>query len=260
MWVTRDTKHYLICFVADGFAAIAFMTTTLLLAERFNGIGQWSKFQVIFMLGYGSVVRGLIDIFFGYNLCMISRRLGRGQLDHSLIQPQPVWMTLCTEGFSPFQNMAYMLPGSALMVWSAIRLGQPAELGWLALLSVSIAGSCMVVLSFAYLWGSLAFWFPRSAEEVNSATSQLMGSLRVFPLDGLGHLLVGGLLTIIPAGLMAWYPCKCLLGLDRVPWHSAVTPMAGVAFFVVMVYVFGRGMDYYGRTGSQRYSDFGHRR
>lgn len=260
MWVTRDTKYWLTCFIADGIAAVAFMTTTWLLAERFDGIGPWTKFQVLFMLGYGSAVRGLIDMFFGYNLCFISRRLGRGQLDHSLIQPQPLWMSLLTEGFSPFQNMAYLLPGSALMVWSAARLGQSAEPGWIALLLASIAGSCVVMLSFVYLWGSLAFWFPGPAEEINSSTSQMLGSLRVFPLDGLGSFLVGGLLVFLPAGLLAWYPCKCLLGLDRVSWHLAVTPMAGIAFFVLMTNVFRKGLDYYVRTGSQRYSDYGHRR
>ena len=34
------------------------------------------------------------------------------------------------------------------------------------------------------LWGSLAFWAPRAAEELNSSTFELSNQLAPFPLDG----------------------------------------------------------------------------
>ena len=38
--------------------------------------------------------------------------------------------------------------------------------------------------------------------------------------------LLGGLLSVVPVGFLAWYPCRVLLGLDRARYGAAVTPMA----------------------------------
>ena len=71
------------------------------------------------------------------------------------------------------------------------------------------------MLSFAYLWGSLAFIAPRGAEEINSTTMRLLEQLKPFPLDGVGGRALGRLLlSVVPAGFLAWLPSRVLLGLD----------------------------------------------
>ncbi|HUS14807.1 MAG TPA: ABC-2 family transporter protein, partial [Chloroflexia bacterium] len=116
MFVTRDLKLMLTWYVSDAVINVAAVTGTLLLAERFAGIGGWSKWQVIFMLGYATVVSGILGTLFGYNVLFISRRVGRGQLDHTLVQPQPIWMALLTEGFMPFSGSSILLSGLALLM------------------------------------------------------------------------------------------------------------------------------------------------
>jgi ABC-2 type transport system permease protein len=243
-------------FVKNGSVVVAIM----LLAARFDGIGPWSRFQVVFLLGYALTVTGLLEVFFGYNVLWISRRLGRGQLDHSLIQPQPLWVGLMTEGFMPFSGSATLLPGAALMGWAAAQLSLPVTGAWLAGLATNLAGSAAVVLSFSFLWGSLAFWAPRAAEEISTSSLRLIYDLKSFPLDGLGPLFLGGLFTAVPVGFAAWLPCRALLGLERATWAGAATPLAGVAMAALMVWVFGKGLQQYGRTGSQRYRSHGFRR
>ena len=39
-----------------------------------------------------------------------------------------------------------------------------------------------------------------------------------------------------------------------------VTPVAALLFSLLATLLFQRGLKHYGRTGSQRYTDFGHRR
>jgi len=117
-----------------------------------------------------------------------------------------------------------------------------------------------VVVAFSFLWGSLAFWAPRAAEEISSSAVDLMVQLKAFPLDGLGPVPLAGLMTMLPVGFVAWYPCRYLLGLDRSPWAAAATPLAALIISALAGWIFTRGMKHYGRTGSQRYRDFGHRR
>jgi ABC-2 type transport system permease protein len=258
-FLMADLKLALTWYVSDGIVNLASVTATLLLADRFAGIGAWSRYQVAFMLGYGTTVSGLLYLFFGYNVMTISRRLGRGQLDHTLVQPQPLWLSLLTEGFMPFSGSSVLLAGITLLAWAAAKLGLVISLSWLALLALNLAASSTIVLAFSFLWGSLAFWAPLAAEEISSSSVQLLGQLKPFPLDGLGPLLLSGLLTVVPVGFVAWYPSRALLGLDPSGWSGWSTPLMAVVFALVTGWLFRKGLRYYGRTGSQRYSSLGHR-
>jgi len=212
------------------------------------------------LLGYALLVRGLVETFFGYNIAFISRRIGRGQLDHMLVQPLPLWMVLLSEGFAPVGSTSLLIPGLGLLVWSASQLHVGTSPAWWAMLVVDQIASLAVVLSFAYAWGSLAFWAPRAAEELNSSTFELSHQLAPFPLEGLSGFALAGLVTVVPVGLVAWYPSRVLLGIDAPQWAPALVPIAALAFASLATWIFRRGLEKYRRTGSTRYSDFGHRR
>jgi ABC-2 type transport system permease protein len=114
-------------------------------------------------------------------------------------------------------------------------------------------------MAFQFLWGSLAFWAPRAAEEINSSTSRLLRELKPYPLDGLAPVLTGGLLGVLPSGFLGWFPSRALLGLDGRPLSLFITPIAAVGFILIAAAIFQKGLRHYGRTGSQRYLSFGHR-
>src|SRR2546430_2276195 len=104
LYLARGTRVALVYYLSDVIIGVSAVTATFLLAERFDGIGGWTRPQVLFMLGYALLVRGVIDAFFNYNVAFISRKIGRGQLDHLLIQPVPLWAALVTEGFAPLSG------------------------------------------------------------------------------------------------------------------------------------------------------------
>jgi ABC-2 type transport system permease protein len=261
LYLARGPRVALTYYLSDVIIGIAAGTATFLLAQRFDGIGAWTRPQVLFMLGYALLVRLLIDVFFNYNLAHISRRIGRGQLDHMLIQPQPLWAALITEGFAPVTGSGMALPAAFLLLTAAPELNLHPSLAWCALLVLSLIASVAVVQSFEYAWGSVAFWAPRAAEEINMHTWDLLQKLIPFPLDGLSGFALGSLLTIVPAGLVAWYPSRALLGLEPVSWGSTgALPVAAILFAAFATWTFTRGFREYRRTGSSRYLDYGHRR
>ena len=262
IWIARDLKMCLLWILSDSILGIATVTGIWLLSERFSGIGVWTRPQIIFLLGYATTVGSLIDMFFNYNVAFVSRRLGRGQFDHTLIQPQPLWLSLLTEGFAPFSGGILLLPGLCLLVWSAHTLSLTISPLWLLLLGLYLFCSLTIVLAFQFLWGSLAFWAPRSAEEISTSTANLINSLKSYPLDGLASLhtlLAGSLLTVLPVGFVAWYPCRILLGLYKESTYPWLPPFAALALAMLATLVFRQGLEHYLRVGSQRYSDRGHR-
>ena len=209
--LTRSLRLFMTWFITDTTVNVASIAAMLLIAERFDGIGAWSKPQLLFMLGYATLVNGVLDTFFGYNVLFISRRLGRGQLDHTLIQPQPLWLSLLTEGFMPIEGIGTVSIGSGLMAWGLSHLPVTLSFNWFVLLLVNLTGSVAVVLAFSFTVGSLAFWAPRAAEEISTPLIRMFYHLKQFPFDGLSPLVLGPLMQ----GGGQWLTLIALYGGNR---------------------------------------------
>jgi len=255
----RDRKTFLMYAFSEVILATAGVSGMILLASKFGGIGDWSRAEIFFLLGYALTVDSLLEMFFGYNIRYISRRIGRGQLDHLLIQPRLLWIALFTEGFGLISCFLRLIPGFVLLGWAIHHKPIVVSFAWLCWLVLNVCASMGVILGFMAAWGSLAFWSPRGAEEICSPLGRIFAQLQVFPLDGLG-VIGWGLLTALPVGFTAWFPARALLAVPSSSLSLAITPLVGLLFLGFGAIQFGRGMKHYGRTGSQRYLDYGHRR
>jgi ABC-2 type transport system permease protein len=234
---------------------------TLMLAGRFTAIGSWSRPELYFLLGFVLLARGIANVFSGRNVLMISRRIGRGQLDHSLLQPVPLWKALAAEGFSPFDLLVTLVLGVGVVVWSAMRLSTTHHVLWFGEFLLNLGASVAVIIAYQYLWGALAFWSPFGAEEVNTSSAAVVGQLSAYPLDGVPRLFSGLLITVVPVGLIGWLPARNLLHGSSGPLsHPLTVPLFAVVLVMLTGLVFRLGLKRYERYGSGRYSDFGHRR
>src|SRR5579871_1305296 len=149
-----------------------------------------------------------------------------------------------------------LVPSAFLLISAGRELQLEITPAWTGVFVVDVLASMTIVLSFEFACGSLAFWLPRTAEELNSHTWNLLMTLSPFPLDGLPAWALGGLLTLVPAGLVAWYPSRALLGLGPPTWGNLVVlPGAAVVFIASAIAMFLAGLQHYGQTGSSRYLD-----
>jgi len=235
------------------------MLAPIFVAVRFGHIGPWPVPAVVFMLAYGTVVSSLLDAL-GDNYFFISRRIGRGQLDHYLVQPQPLWRILLTEGFNPLDFWPTLVLGLALTAWSVVQLRVTVNLGWFGMLGINLLASMAVQTAFLYAWGSLAFWAPRGAEEISSAAWSLIGEVG-FPLDPVPRPLRLVLVSAVPSGLLSWLPSRALLHVSGAGIVDAwLTPVAAIVLGAFALILFRLGLRHYRCTGSLRYTDHGHRR
>jgi len=235
------------------------MLVPILLALRFGGIGPWPAEAIVFMLAYHNVVQSVLDAM-GDNYWWFGHRIGRGHLDHYLLQPQPLWRILATEGFSPLGFWPVLTLGVGLIAWATYMLAVAVTPTWIALLLLNLVASMTVQSAFLYAWGCIAFWAPRSGENLYGIAFGLLGETN-FPLDPAPRALRTLLVTLVPSGLLAWFPSRALL---HIAGSSAldvwVTPLAAVALSAVVLTLFVFGMRRYRQTGSWRYSDSGFRR
>ncbi len=244
--------------VTDLLAYTSGVAATLLIAQRFDGIAGWSKAQLVFLLGFATTAAALRQTFFNYNVSAISRRVGRGQLDHTLVQPQPVLLSFLTEGFSPFSSLGALIPGLVLLIGGIASSRVDLTAPFLGKLVLSLAASMTIVLAASFAIGAAAFWAPRGAEEISTRASSMLG-LTDFPLDPAPAGIRALLLTVIPAGFVAWFPVGVLVG-RRPDSHWFVTPLVALIAVYLAALTFRKGLRRYATTGSSRYSTFGHRR
>ena len=260
-WLLRDTRFALLAITADVVFNLSLVSGVFLIALRFDGIGGLSTGEVLLMLSYSTLVTGLFQMFFaGCNTGHISRRIGRGQLEHMLIQPVPLPVQLLTEGFLPFSGSSNVVTGTALICYALSRL-EIAVTGWWVL---SLIGNMLVTLSLilaqSYLWSSAALYAPVAAEEIATDIIDGTGTLAVFPLSGMPAWLQIPLVTALPAGLMAWFPTLSLLGKPPMGLTAAFPLVFMILVATLASIFFRKGMRHYVTHGINRYSAVGHRR
>ena len=131
LWFLRDTRYCLLQIFSDTVCAVCTIAGVFLLSEKFGGFGGMNQGEILFMMGFSTLVDGIYMMFFiGNNTSMISRIIGRGQLDHLMIQPVPLWAELLAQGFSPLSGSSMLVCGIGLTEYTVSRLPLSAPLPW----------------------------------------------------------------------------------------------------------------------------------
>ena len=260
-WLLRDKTFAILAVSADMISNLSAVTGVFLLAWRFDGIGGMDRYEVLFMLSYVTVVTGIFQTFCsGGNTGHISRIVGRGQMEHMFIQPLPLPVQLFTMGFIPFSGSSNIFSGTIIMIIATVNLEVILPWWWILSLIGNLLITMSIILGQAYLASSITFYAPVQAEEISSYVIDSFGYISTFPLSGMPLYLQLPLITVIPTGLLAWFPTLALFGkapFDLPAWYPL---LFAVFLWMVAAYFFRKGMRYYVRKGINRYHPMGHRR
>ena len=260
-WLLRDTTFALISIVSDVISNIAAVTGIFLLAWRFDGIGGMDKYEVLLMLAYSTMITGIFQLFFsGNNTGHISRRIGRGQFEHMFIQQIPIKSQLLTEGFIPFSGSSNLISGIVIMCIAVSNLGITVAWWWVLSVIGNLIVTMVIIIAQSYLYSSLAFYAPVQAEEISSYVIDAAGQISSFPLSGMPLYLQIPLITVIPSGLLAWFPTLTLLGKPPLGMPGMFPLIIAIILSILATILFKKGLNYYVKKGSNRYSARGHRR
>lgn len=255
--LTRDGKFMAIVIIADIVSNISSISGIFLLAWKFGGIGGMNRFEVLFMLAYGNIVMGFLNMMGGCNALFPSRIIGRGQWEHMFIMPLPYAVQL-TVGIFPFTGSSCFLSGIG-MLWVAIcHMETVMPWWWPGMLILQLIISMVIVVAFSYLFSSLAFYAPLQCEEISSTVVYSMERTMTFPLSGMPVYIRYPLLTIFPAGLMAWFPTMLLLG-KAAAFENIYPAIFALLISLTATYFFRKGFRYYVKKGINRYVSGGHR-
>ncbi len=259
-WLLRDTKYAVAAILADFISNMATVSSVFLISVRFGGIGGMSSDEVLFMMAYSTMITGIFITFGAANNFHISRIIGRGQLEHLFIQPVSLKTQLATMGFAPFTGAINLVVGVVMLVVAAIRLEIRVTPLWIIVLIGFLLATMATIIARAYLVSTLAFYAPVPAEEISTKAIEGTWLLSTFPLSGMPSFVQIPLLTILPEGLMAWFPALCLLGRPPLGLGSYYPMLYAIILATVAAAIFRKGMKHYVTRGSNRYLPYGFRR
>jgi len=260
VWLLRDTKYAVMGVCGDMINNLATVSGVFLIAVRFGGIGGMSTDEVLFMMAYSTLITGIFTLFGASNNIHISRIIGRGQLEHMFMQPLSLKLQLSTCGFAPFTGGGNFIVGVVLMVIAVNRLGLQISAGWMLTLAAYLMTTMVIIIARAYLVSSAAFYAPVAAEEITNTAIDETWLLSTFPLSGMPRFIQIPLLTILPEGLMAWFPSLVLLGRMQAGLLALYPMLFALLIALTASYFFKKGLKYYVTKGSNRYVPYGFRR
>ncbi|MFI6104255.1 ABC transporter permease [Streptomyces sp. NPDC051310] len=209
-------------------------------------IAGWTYHQVLFLLGFSLLPRGL-DRMFTDQLWILARKLVRtGEFYRYLIRPVHPLFALLSERFLYPDGFGELVTGLALVCWAAAHLDLAVGAGTLLLAPVLVLCGTLILASVKTLFAALAFWLTDSFPALYA--SHQLGEFSGYPLD-LYHPSLRWVLTwVLPYAFTAYVPAAFLLfgHTDLLPWLFVVA--AGLAALALVVW--NRGVDRYEMTGS----------
>jgi len=126
----------------------------------------------------------------------------------------------------------------------------PASVG---LLVWAIVGGMALFFGIMVLSATLAFWTIESLEIVNVISYGGVEAAQ-YPLNIYAAWLRDFLIFVVPIGCVAYFPVVAALGradpLGTPAWAMVASPLAGFAFLLVSLWVWGFGVRRYTSTGS----------
>lgn len=260
VWLLRDTRYCLIVMFSDLLTSLTAIAGVFLLAVRFENFSGMTSNEVLFMLSFLLVANGLREMFFmGSNVSHFSRRIGRGQLEHMFIQPLSFPSQLLTEGFLPFTGSSNLICGIILMRYSLSLLDIPTSTAFWLSLGIYLLLSNATILGVAYLFSTAAFYAPVACEEITSSVFDISTSLMSFPLSGMPIVIQASLLSILPTGLLGWFPCLALLGRPPLGLPGWYHLLFCAVLWLTATSLLRKGLRHYISIGINRYSQLGHR-
>jgi len=260
VWLLRDTKYALATILSEIISNIAAVSSVYLIAIRFGGIGGLSVDEVLFMMAYSTITTGIFILFGSSNNIHISRIIGRGQLEHLYIQPLSFKTQLITSGFAPFTGSSNFIIGFILLAAAVNRLHLEVTFLWICRLILYICATMTIIVARAYLVSASAFYAPVAAEEISTTAIDGTWQLSTFPLSGMPAFILIPLMTILPEGLMAWFPSLCLLGKPPLNFTEYYPLAYALIIALAASFIFRKGLNYYVKKGSNRYVSYGFRR
>ncbi len=215
----------------------------------FNSITKvegWSFDQIVFIYSFCVLATNPMDVLFN-NLWDLGFHIRQGNFIKYYFRPLNILFYYISEMFD-IKGLSNLAFGVTAFIYSSIRLGIEWNFLKICLLLFVIIGSSFVMISLMLMAASIGFW-TISSHSIISFTSRFREFAR-YPVTIFKGFFRFLFTYIIPVAFIAYYPSQIFLKPDNFILVAYLSPVVGVAFFVIAYTVWNKGVNSYSGTGS----------
>lgn len=226
------------------------MMAVVVLLSRFKAVGHWGAAEIMFFFGVMQSTFALTELF-GRGVTSFAWFVQRGDFDALLLRPKPLLVQVMASQLDP-RRLGSFIVGVIAIVTAAVRLNIQWTLMKVLLLGEVVLGSMLLLLGLFMIEATVSFFSVKSIEMVNVLTYGGRTACQ-YPVDVYPGVLRVLFTYLAPFAMCMHWPVSWVIGEAMVTmptWGYFLTPLAGIAFFALMVRVWYVGVKHYRSTGT----------
>ena len=209
-----------------------------------NEIGDWSKWEVVLLVGTHQLIGQIFQAFFYVNVANLPELVRTGKLDFMLLLPVDSQFAVSTRQFG-MDNIVNALVGVGIVVFALVKLSVVPGVVQILLYLVAIALGVSIHYSIMFFLATISFWIVR-------AQGLIYGYFNIFNIARYPDVIFGGWFKlvfswIIPVIIVANVPARILMRSLEQP--SLLLMQLGIAAIFVVA-----ASRIFWRTALKRYS------
>lgn len=201
------------------------------LFQYVDKIGDWSKWEVVLLIGTHQIIAHIFQAFFFMNIANLPELVRTGKLDLMLLLPVDAQFAISTKQFG-FDNAVNALVGVAIVIFSLFKLGVVPHIHQVVLYLAAIGLGISIHYSVMLFLSTMSFWIVR-------AQGLIYGYYNLFNIARYPDVIFRGFFKlvfswIIPVIIVANYPARMLMRSFEKP-GGLMVQLLTTALFVVLV-------------------------
>lgn len=226
------------------------MLAVVVLLIRFKAVGHWGAGEIMFFFGVMQSTFALTEML-GRGVTSFSSFVQRGEFDALILRPRPLLTQVMVSQLDP-RRLGGILVGVIAMLVAGNWLSIQWTLLKALLLAEVVLGSMLLLLGLFMIEATVSFFSVKSIEMVNVLTYGGRSACQ-YPVDVYPNVLRFLFTYLAPFAMCMHWPVSWVIGDPMVTlpvWGYFLTPLAGAAFFAVMVRIWYVGVRHYRSTGT----------
>ena len=248
----RSQMQYPMSFILHTLGSfcltVSHLAALVMLFDRFERLENWNLGEGLLFYGMAYMASALAMIYMR-GLMRIGAMVRSGEFDRLLLRPRSVLLQTMGSDIQ-FMRVGEFLDGFIPFVIGVIMVRPDWGIDDVALLVASVTLGSLTYAGIALIRAMVSFFTVESLEVFNifiyggkEANSK--------PMDIYAGWFRNLFTFVIPLSAINYLPMAALLDMDYVPlWASYLSPMMGLAFFMVGVAAWRFGVRHYRSTGS----------
>lgn len=231
-------------------AYVGTATTMWVLLYRFQELGQWNLYELLFLFALAVVSWGFCIILF-FHFRSLDTYIVNGTFDRFLVRPVNPFFHFMAMKFD-VGAFGQFLFSIAVLVWVSRTLGIQWHIAKLLFLLASVVGGVLIQGGMLVIISAIAFWTTKS-ERFYWVAMYPARNLTNYPLSIYPRLVQWVAAFVVPFGFVNYFPAAVILGKTTPGFPSYIgyfSPLVGLVFFVIAYGVWMMGLGRYKSTGS----------